>query len=181
MFCNLQRERKSCSTCVTFILLHQYILSICAFSLFNSREMADLCYLFLLLCSHIQNSGRVDKKESWEQAMDYHDSYMWPLKVIKRMADGWNMQGMATLMATCLKIILSVMVALKKVWTAFSHMIYAHSSSKGQSAQFQSLLTFWVIIGALYLCKGGSQAGLGHYTRISHHHQGAVFFFLIIT
>lgn len=58
LFCNLQRERKSLRTCVTFKQLPQPILCTYTFSLFNSSEVVVLCYLFSL---YSKIHDRVDK------------------------------------------------------------------------------------------------------------------------
>lgn len=182
MFCNLHRETKSCSPCVTFIQIYQYILyTVTVLSHYSIPVKWQVCLIYFNYKNTFQ--WRDGQKRSggnrWWTTMTVACDLL-PAqhqKAIKYRVDCRNMQRKATLMATRLQIIQSVMVALKKVWAAFFCMIYAHSSSKGQSAQFQSLLTFWVIIWALHLCKGGSQARIGHCTRISHHHCGAIFSF----
>lgn len=84
LFCNLQRERKSCSTCVTFKQLHQSILYTHTFSLLSSSEVAVLCYLFSLY-SQIHYSGRMDKNREWrEKAIGHHRSCMWSPRTATR-------------------------------------------------------------------------------------------------
>lgn len=74
LFCNLQRERKSCSTCVTFIQLHRSILYIQAFALLNSSEVAVIMLFVFIILWYITET---EKKEWRRKAVGHHHSYMW--------------------------------------------------------------------------------------------------------
>lgn len=60
MFCNLQRGRKSCSTCVTVMKLHRSIHYIQAFPLLS--EVAVSCYLFSLRFRMHYSGGMGEKQ-----------------------------------------------------------------------------------------------------------------------
>lgn len=100
LFCNLQRGRKSCSTCVTFKQLHQSILYIHTFSLLNLSEVAGLCYLFSLY-SQIHYSGRMDKNRA--EGKGNRPCGVPAQHQRRRAGYGRNMQGVGTLIVTHLQ------------------------------------------------------------------------------
>ena len=88
--------------------------------------------------------------------------------------DFWNTRGVAAFTETCPESNSITNGGEKKgKRTRFPRMISAHSSPKGQSVQFQSLLTFhselWVIIRTLRLCERwqGNKARAPHHNFIS--------------